>query len=283
MSAVLSVAIASGKGGTGKTTLATNLALAAGEEVLLLDCDVEEPNCHLFLKPKIESRLAVEVMIPKVHADRCTRCGTCGEICQYSAIVALKTTPLVFPELCHSCFGCLLVCPEGAISEGRRTVGEVEHGYAAHVEYAGGRLRIGESMAPPLIREVKRRASSADLTIIDAPAGISCPVIEAIKGSDYLILVTEPTPFGLHDLKLAVAMARETGLEFGVVINRADIGDGTASDYCHRSGIRVLLEIPDDRRVAEAYSRGVPMIHAVPEYKSIFQKLLGELGRCVSW
>jgi MinD superfamily P-loop ATPase len=276
---MLKVAIASGKGGTGKTTLATNLALAAEREVLLLDCDVEEPNCHLFLKPEIESREPVEVMIPEVDAGRCLHCGKCGEICQYSAIVSLKTAPLVFPELCHSCRGCLLVCPEHAISEGKRTIGEIERGRAGGVNYAGGWLRIGESMAPPLIREVKKSVPSADLTIIDAPPGTSCPVIEATRGSDYLVLVTEPTPFGLNDLKLAVSMAHEIGLEFGVVINRADIGNGITRDYCSNSGIRVLLEIPDDRRVAEAYSRGVPMIQAIPESREVFQRLLREIGR----
>lgn len=271
------IAIASGKGGTGKTTVATNLALLAENSPLLLDCDVEEPNCHIFLKPEIESRTRFEVIVPEVDHDRCTRCGLCGEICKYSAIVSIGSSPLVFPELCHSCGGCLLVCPERAIREGKRMVGEIEKGRAGHVGYMGGRLRIGEAMATPLIREIRKEAPPVDLTIIDAPPGTSCSVISAIDGVDYLLLVTEPTPFGLHDLDLTVSVARKIGIQTGVVINRADIGNGECRAYCAQKGIPVLAEIREDRRIAEAYSRGELMIDALPEYRGLFHDLLARL------
>ena len=223
----MNVAIASGKGGTGKTTVATNLAVtaaASGREVQVLDCDVEAPNAHLFLKPEIERSEAVSVPVPEVDEEKCTACGECGRICQYSAIVSLKTKPLVFPELCHGCGGCALVCPEGAITEGLREVGVVEEGSAGGVRFAGGKLRIGEAMAPPLIRAVKERALDDALVIVDAPPGTSCPVIEAVRGADFVLLVTEPTPFGLNDLAIAVDTVRKLGLPFAVVVNRAGLG-----------------------------------------------------------
>ena len=269
------IAIASGKGGTGKTTVATNLALSVDEgNVWLLDCDVEEPNCHIFLNPKIEHTKKVRVFTPVVDEEKCTACGECGKICQYSAIVSLKTKPLVFPALCHGCRGCMLVCPEGAISEGYREIGVVEEGRVEKIDFVHGKLKIGEVMSPSLIRAVKKSVHGDGLIIIDSPPGTSCPVIEGVKESDYVVLVTEPTPFGLNDLRLAVDMVRELEIPFGVVINRADIGDKTVLDYCRSEEIPVLLEIPNDRRVAEAYSRGELMIHAVPEYKQHFENLL---------
>ncbi|MBD3337361.1 MAG: P-loop NTPase [Candidatus Eisenbacteria bacterium] len=277
------ITIASGKGGTGKTTLAINLALAAGEDVALLDCDVEEPNCHLFLKPEITASETVSVMVPVVDHDSCDGCGLCGRICNFSAIVPLQSGPLVFPELCHGCLGCVRVCPQGAVSAGRRPIGWREEGRAGGILYSGGRLRVGESMAPPLIREVRRKAPPARWTIIDAPPGTSCPVIETVRGSDQLILVTEPTPFGLHDLKLSVSMARDIGVRFGVVVNRAGLGDDLVARYCRENGIPLLLEIPEDRRIAEAYSRGAPLIEALPEYGSLFADLLAGLGERLGW
>jgi len=283
------IAVASGKGGTGKTTVATNLATTAaesGRKVQLLDCDVEAPNSHLFLRPGIERSETVGVPIPKVDEEKCDACGECGKICQYSAIVSLKTKPLVFPELCHGCGGCKLVCPRGAITETPREVGVVEEGPAGDVAFAGGRLRIGEAMAPPLIKAVKERANDDGLVIIDAPPGTSCPVIEALRGADFVLLVTEPTPFGLNDLTIAVDTVRKLGLPFAVVVNRAAPERQSVRIYCDDEGIDILAELPDDRRVAEAYSRGELAARAVPEFATRFRAVAEEVERrarqCVS-
>ena len=271
------IAVASGKGGTGKTTMATNLAWSAGEEVQLLDCDVEEPNCHIFLRPTVEETIPVSIVVPEVDKERCTGCGKCGEMCQFNAIAALKTEPLIFPELCHGCKGCILICPEQALTEGRREVGVLERGRSAQVGFVQGRLRIGEAMAPPLIRAVKRHIQNEQDTIIDAPPGTSCPVIEAVKGSDFVLLVTEPTPFGLNDLKLAVELVRQLGLDFGVLINRSDIGDDRVREYCRGENIEVLLEIPDDRRIAQEYSRGALIVEAICGLGEKFEGLWARL------
>jgi len=271
------VAIASGKGGTGKTTVAANLARVAADQGLdvgYLDCDVEEPNGHIFLKPEIEMTESVCVPVPVVDEDKCRACGKCKEICQYSAIALLGKTVLTFPNLCHGCGGCMLVCPAGAITETGREVGVVEEGVAYGVRFVHGRLRIGEAMSPPLIREIRKRVSQHGLSIIDAPPGTSCPVIHSVRGSDYVVLVTEPTPFGLNDLKLAVEMLRVVRLPFGVVVNRADVGDEAVFDYCADEGVKVILRIPDDRRIAEAYSRGQLAVQALPEYAGMFRSLL---------
>lgn len=275
------VAIASGKGGTGKTTIATNLAFVAagqGLEVSYLDCDVEEPNGHIFLRPEMVKTEPVCVPVPVVDEDKCTACGKCAEICQYSAIALLGKTVLTFPNLCHACGGCMLVCPTGAITESGREVGVVEEGMAGGVRFVHGKLRIGEAMSPPLIREAKRRAHKDGLTIVDAPPGTSCPVIQAVRGSDYVVLVTEPTPFGLNDLKLAVEMLRVLKLPFGVVVNRADMGDDAVFDYCNEERIDVLLRIPDDRRIAEAYSRGQLAVDMLPEHTAAFESLLEDVA-----
>ncbi len=269
--------MASGKGGTGKTTVAANLSRVAarqGLDVSYLDCDVEEPNGHIFLKPNFESTQPVSVPVPAVDEDKCTACGKCTDICQYNAIALLGKTVITFPNLCHGCGGCMLVCPTGAISETGREVGVIEEGMADGVRFVHGKLRIGEAMAPPLIREVKKRTSSDGLTIIDAPPGTSCPVIQSVRQSDYVLLVTEPTPFGLNDLRLAVEMLRVLRLPFGVVVNRADVGDEAVFDYCADEGIEVVMRIPDDRRIAEAYSRGQLAVEALPEYEGAFESLL---------
>ncbi len=277
------IAVASGKGGTGKTTVATNLAVQAarsGRRVVYGDCDVEEPNGHLFLRPEIAASEAVTLEIPSVIEERCTGCGRCGEVCVFSAIVVINKKVLTFPELCHSCGGCWLACPEDAIERKQREIGLVETGRALDgVDFVQGRLRVGEAMAPPLIRVVKEKAGDGGLRIFDAPPGTSCPVILTTRDADYVILVTEPTPFGLNDLVLAVEMLREIGRKFGVVINRSDVGDDRVLRYCEEQGIEVLAEIRNDRKVAEAYARGEIAVRALPEYEALFGDLLEKVGQ----
>jgi len=267
------LAIASGKGGTGKTTVAVNLARVLGHGVQLLDCDVEEPNAHLFLDGALVGGEVVTLPVPEVATALCDGCGACSDFCAYHAIVSFGTTPLVFPELCHGCGGCALVCPRQAIGEGRRRLGVVEQLRAGDITLIQGRLDVGVALAPPLIRAVKERLDPTRTAILDAPPGTSCPVIAALGGVDFVLLVTEPTPFGLHDLELAVAMVRELGLPAGVVVNRAGIGDDRVHAYCRRQDLPVLLDIPDDRRIAEAYARGRLIVDALPEYRGLFQTL----------
>jgi len=269
------IAIASGKGGTGKTTISTNLALSLLEDnssVQLLDCDVEEPNCHIFIKPEIVSSRPVQVLVPQVNEERCTGCGICADICEYSAIAVVKSKVLIFPELCHSCGACSMFCPEGAFIEVKRDVGFVEHGRYDSLDFYHGMLDIGELMSPAVIHAVKEASGVSDITIIDSPPGTSCPVIEAVKDADFVVLVTEPTPFGLNDLDLAVGMVRALDIPFAVAVNRCDMGDKDVYQYCNRQGIDIILEIPDDRRIAEAYSRGEMLIHACSEYTDKFRK-----------
>jgi MinD superfamily P-loop ATPase len=274
------IAIASGKGGTGKTTVATNLAFLAsqdGRTVAYLDCDVEEPNGHIFLQPEIESERPIEKSVPEIDPARCTHCGRCAEVCRYGAIASLPKQTMVFADLCHSCGGCVLACPAGAIRETPRAIGKLRVGRSGQVRFLEGLLNVGEAMSPPAIRAVKSAAPLADLTILDAPPGTSCPVIETIRGCDRVILVTEPTPFGLHDLTLAVEMVRAMKVSFAVVINRADAGDGRVRDYCDQNRIPVLAEIPDDRKVAEAYSRGQLICQAASAMRSRLAALLERL------
>jgi len=278
------IAIASGKGGTGKTTLAVNLAAALDRPVRLLDCDVEEPNCHVFLRAEAETAESVGVPVPVVDESACTACGACAEMCQYNAIVSLKTKPLVFPELCHGCGGCMRVCPEGAITEVDREVGVVETARAGNVAFVQGRMNLGEPMAPPLIRAVKRHVRPEEINLLDCPPGTACPVITAVRGADFVLLVTEPTPFGLHDLRLAVETIRMLGIPFGVVVNRVGIGDDRVHRYCQGEDVPVLMEIPDDRRIAEAYSRGELAIEAAPDlrpalvdlFETVSERLAGQ-------
>lgn len=272
------LAIASGKGGTGKTTVAVNLARVCGGSVQLLDCDVEEPNAHLFLRGAARPESVVEIPVPRVDQRLCDACGECARICQYHAILQLRGTPLVFPELCHGCGGCSRVCPRGAIRESGRRIGVVGVREAGPITLTQGRLDVGVALVPPLIRAVKARLERGVPAILDAPPGTSCPVIVTLRGADVAILVTEPTPFGLHDLTLAVAMVRELGLPCGVVVNRAGAGDGRVHAYCRAEGIPILLELPDDRRIAEAYSRGGLIVEVLPEYRDHFIRLLERAG-----
>ncbi len=271
------IAIASGKGGTGKTTIATNLAYTIakmGEQVQYLDCDVEEPNGHIFLKPDIVKTNAVTVEVPKVDLAKCTGCGKCGEICQYSAIVHLKEDNVItFEPLCHSCGGCMYVCPAEAITPKPLQIGEIEFGKSGDVDFVSGRLQIGHVRTPSLIKEVKKHIKDDALAIVDVPPGTSCPVVEAVKGSDFVLLVTEPTPFGLNDLKLAVGLIREMELPFAVAINRYGIGDEEVEKYCESENIEIALKLADDRRIAEAYSVGKMIVGTLEEYKEQFFKL----------
>jgi MinD superfamily P-loop ATPase len=268
------IAVASGKGGTGKTTVSVNLARVLGSEVRLLDCDVEEPNAHLFLKGSMISEKVVTIPIPQVDESLCDGCAECGKFCEYHAIVTFGTKPLVFPEMCHGCGGCTMVCPQKAIREIDKRIGVVETLQAENITLIQGRLDVGSAMAPPLIRAVKACLKNGRPTILDAPPGTSCPVIATIRETDFVLLVTEPTPFGLHDLKIAADMVRELGIPFGVVVNRVGIGDERVHVYCNKQNIPIILEIPDDRRIAEAYSRGELIVESLPEYRGLFLNLI---------
>ncbi|PKN71028.1 MAG: (4Fe-4S)-binding protein [Deltaproteobacteria bacterium HGW-Deltaproteobacteria-12] len=275
----MKIAIASGKGGTGKTTVAVNLARAMGNHVLLLDCDVEEPNAHLFLKGDKVREEIVTIPIPQVDESLCNSCGECSKFCEYHAIVTFGTAPLIFPEMCHGCGGCTRVCPPKAITEVGRRIGVVETLTSEKITLIGGRLDVGVAMAPPLIRAVKEHLHNNLPAILDAPPGTSCPVIATIRDTDMILLVTEPTPFGLNDLALAVDMVRELKIPFGVIINRMGSGDDRVHHYCEKENIPVLLEIPDDRRIAEAYSRGIMMVDALPEYRKLFENLMVKISK----
>jgi len=281
------ITIASGKGGTGKTTVATSLTLSlAAESPLFLDCDVEEPNVALFLKPTIEERREVGQMIPEVNLDKCTYCGRCAEVCQYHAIAVVGDKVLVFPELCHGCGSCTLNCPAEAIREVLNVTGTIERGSNGSIEFGQGTLNIGEPMAVPIIRQLKRWVIPPDHgarpIILDASPGTACPVVESMSGADFVLMVTEPTPFGLHDMRLAVQVARdELGLPVGVVVNRDGVGDRGVDDYCAAEDIPILLRIPLDRRIAEAYSEGTPLVEALPEYRERFQALYADIEKLV--
>ena len=221
-----------------------------------------------FLKTRIGARFKTWIKI-------CTHCGMCSDICQFSAILTMKDRVLVFPELCHACLGCRRICPENAITYGEKEIGTLSLGHRGRIRFISGRLCIGEAMSPPLIREVKKAdlQKESDFVVIDAPPGTSCPVIESVKDADFILLVTEPTPFGLNDLKLAVDMVKALDIPFGVVVNRSTIGDRKTHEYCQENEIPILIEIPDDRKIAEAYSRGERIIDALPEYRILFQTL----------
>jgi MinD superfamily P-loop ATPase len=275
------VSVASGKGGTGKTSVAVNLALSIGN-VQLLDCDVEEPNAHLFLNPKISQTQAVTVSVPLVNEKLCDHCGKCADFCQYNALFVGSDKVLVFPDLCHSCGGCALVCPKEAISENQHKIGTLNLGSTDDLELVYGELEVGEPMAVPLIREVKRHIGKDKNVILDSPPGTSCPVIQTVKDSDFCILVTEPTPFGLHDLKIMVHVLESMRIPSGVVINRAGVGDNRVYEYCEEKGIPILLEIPYERKIAELYSRGIPFSQEMLEWKTKLQALFNTARKLVN-
>jgi MinD superfamily P-loop ATPase len=277
-------AVASGKGGTGKTTVTASLAAIWDRPLLAVDLDVEEPNLHLFLKPELTDETPAMLEVPVLDPERCTLCGQCAEFCQYKALALMGKTLMIFPEMCHGCGGCLALCPEGALSPGGRELGGILSGSftadAGQGGYLMGRLRVGEAMSPPLMRQVKarlpRRGDERDV-LIDAPPGVSCPAVNAVLDADCIVLVTEPTPFGLHDLRLAVEAFRPIGKPLGVVVNRAGAGDEKVQEYCRKEGLPVWAEIPFSRAVAEAYSHGEVAARAVPQMRAVFLALMAHI------
>jgi len=270
------IAFASGKGGTGKTTVAVNVAHILqqnGADVQLLDCDVEEPNAHLFLQPRIAWNVPATVRRPEVAEEHCTGCGICAELCEFNAITVFKNTVLVFPELCHGCGVCAKFCPPGIISESDRAIGVIEGGSAGRIGFVQGRLNVGEVMAPPLIRQVKEKAPAAAVTIIDCPPGTSCPVIEAVRDVELVVLVSEPTPFGLYDLTLMADTLKTLAIPAGVIVNRCDIGNDALYEFCRRENLPILAEIPHDRQIAASYSRGALITEVLRAYREIFANL----------
>jgi len=278
------ISVASGKGGTGKTLVATSLALSLKERdnVQLLDCDVEEPNDHVFMKPTISRSEVVSIPVPSVDEEKCTHCGKCGEVCAYNAIAVTKQKVLVFPELCHGCGACSYLCPEKAISEAANEIGVIEIGYADGVGFIHGKLDIGQAMAPPIIRQVKGHANHEGIVIIDVSPGTSCPVVEAVRDSDFCLLVTEPTPFGLNDLVLAVETVRQLNIPCGIALNRAGVGDGKTEEYCREENIPILLTIPLNTEIAGFYSRGIPLVEGFPQWKISFLELFDKIMEIVN-
>jgi len=283
------ISIASGKGGTGKTLVATSLALSLKDScrVQLLDCDVEEPNDHLFIKLVITEKRPVCIPIPKVDYNKCTFCGECELVCAYKAIAVVPKSVLVFDQLCHGCGACSYLCPENAISEEGREIGVVESGQADGIEFVQGRLTVGEAMPTPVIRQVKAKIDHTATAILDVSPGTSCPVVESIRDSDYCLLVTEPTPFGLYDLRLAVDTVRQLCIPCGVIINRALPGENLVQDYCLSEKIPVLVEIPMDREIARLYSNGKTLVEGMPQWKTklvdVYSRITGaihERSRC---
>jgi MinD superfamily P-loop ATPase len=272
----MKVAVASGKGGTGKTTVATNLALSI-ENVQFIDCDVEEPNANIFLNAKIDDSENISVSIPEIDKTKCDYCGKCSEFCAYNALAVVPSDVLVFPELCHSCKGCKLVCPKNAVNWHERAVGKIEHGQVNGIDFYHGLLNVGEMQAIPVIKALKGKVDRRKNVIIDAPPGTSCPVIESIGDSDYCILVTEPTPFGIHDLKLAIEVVRHLNIPFGVVINRDGIGDNKVEEYCQKENIPVLLKIPERKMIAHLYSKGIALVNEVYEWRKIFELVFDQM------
>ena len=277
----MKVVVASGKGGTGKTSVAVNLAQVLDFPVQLLDCDVEEPNAHLFLLGKKISEEVVNTLVPEINAALCNSCDECVQACQFNALASIGKVPLLFSELCHGCGACAIVCQQQAISEIPNRIGVIRSRVAGHITLKSGHLDVGISMTSSLVNAVKASADKQIRSILDAPPGTACQAVASMRGADFVLLVTEPTPFGLHDLKLAVETARELQLAMGVVINRMGIGDDCVQRYCAQERIPVLLEIPNDRRIAEAYSRGELIVDVLPEYARLFEKLWQRISQSV--
>jgi len=270
------ISVASGKGGTGKTTIATNLAISIGR-VQFIDCDVEEPNANIFLNAEINEQEDVEVAIPEIDKEKCNYCGKCSEFCAYNALAVVPSNVLVFPELCHSCGGCGIVCPQNAIKWKKKQVGRIEHGFVNGIDFYHGLLNVGEIQAIPVIKALKKKISKNKDVILDAPPGTSCPVIETINVSDYCILVTEPTPFGLHDLRLAIDVVRHLNIPFGVIINRDGIGNKKVEVHCQNEKIPIIMKIPDRKKIAHLYSKGIALVNESHEWKEMFSLVFNRL------
>ena len=278
------ISIASGKGGTGKTLVATSLALALKDRdrVQLVDCDVEEPNAHIFMKPVIIHSEPVSIPVPEIDKDKCTYCGKCAEVCAYNAIAVVGKLVMTFPELCHGCGACSYLCPEKAITEEGRVIGIVETGYSDGTAFIQGKLAVGEPMATPIIKKVKSLMNNNGTAIIDVSPGTSCPVVESVKGSDFCLLVTEPTPFGLNDLALAVETVRKLNIPCGVVLNRDGADGSLIAEYCRTEKIPVLLRIPLDIEIARLYSKGIILVNGMPQWRSSFTRLFDQIKEIVN-
>jgi MinD superfamily P-loop ATPase len=277
----LIVAVASGKGGTGKTSLTVNLALSI-DRVQVLDCDVEEPNAQLLLHTTQLRTEPVYAAVPNVDKALCNYCGDCSKFCRYNALLTLKDQILIFPELCHSCGGCMMICPQKAISEEKHQIGTLSFGENGDLMLVWGELTVGKPMPVPIIKAVKNQIDKTRTVILDSPPGTSCSFVETVRGCNFCVLVTEPTPFGLHDLKIALEVLRKLGLPFGVVINRAGIGNNEVYDYCAKENIRILLEIPYERKIAELYSKGIPFSKELPEWREKFLTLYKKIEALAS-
>ena len=257
------VSVASGKGGTGKTTVTASLAVTWNRPLMAVDLDVEEPNLHLFLQPEVSQTEVVTLEVPEVDEAKCTFCRKCAELCQFKAIAVMGKAIMTFPEMCHGCGGCMAICPERAIGTATRELGVMEHGLSrGTIPCLTGRLRVGEAMSPPLMRVVRSRLraehAARDMDVlIDAPPGVSCPAMSAVADSDVIVLVTEPTPFGFHDFKLAVEAFEPYGRPMAVVVNRAGLGDDRVYGFCSAHGLPIVAEIPYRRDIAEHYSKGL--------------------------
>jgi len=284
----MKIAIASGKGGTGKTTLSTNLAsyIAEYENVVLADLDVEEPNSGLFINADLVYEEDKFKMVPEWEEDKCTLCGICQKVCNFHAVIQLGKMIMVFPELCHGCYTCSELCPDSALPMIPKKMGKLRHFTTKNLNLVESRLDIGEEQAVPLIKQtqeyIDKQFNNEVIRIYDSPPGTSCPVIEVSKDADFVILITEPTPFGLHDLKLAVETMKELKKNFGVVVNRYGIGNDDVIVYCKENNIPILSKIPNNRMIAELYSKGNLVYREVPEVQRELHKIIAFIGNFIN-